>query len=157
MISLIFSSPAEPRAHLPLYFPCCHNEELYLLGEVTFLAFRQTHGNLLFTCKYLQSKNWYLCTDLPCEVVWYFEVLWSFYLVGHTPGCLNILGSADRLLKLASRAVWGGEFIIPGLDALVGTKDGMLIRGICKLYNETPNQGMLLSTLNAQLSLMSLN
>lgn len=34
-----------------LYFYCCHNEKLYLLGEVTFFAFWQIHGNLIF---YLQ-------------------------------------------------------------------------------------------------------
>lgn len=137
MISFIFTRYAELKAHIPLYiFYCCHNEKLYLLGKVTFFAFWQIHGNLFFTCKYLQSKNWYLCTDLPFEVLWHFEVLWSFYLVCHTPGCLNILGHVDRLIKLASRAVCGVEFIILGLDVIVRTKDWKLITGIYKFYNK---------------------
>lgn len=118
-----------------LYFYCCHNEKLYLLAEVTFFAFDK-FMEIFFTCKYLQSKNWYLCTDLPCEVLWHFEVLWSFYLVCHTPGCLNILGHVDRLLKLASRAVCGVEFIILGSVVVFRTKDWKLITGICKFYNK---------------------
>lgn len=136
MILLIFTRYAELRAHIPLYFYCCHNEKLYLLGEVTFFAFWQIHGNLFFTCKYLQSKSWYLCTDLPCEVLWHFEVLWSFYWVCHTSGCLNILGHVDRHRKLASRAVSEVEFIILGWDVMVRTKDWKLITGICKCYNK---------------------
>lgn len=119
-----------------LYFYCCHNERWYLLGEVMFSCLLTNSWESFFTCKYLQSKNWYLCTDLPCEVLWHFEVLWSFYLVCHTPGCLNILEHVDRLRKLASRAVCGVEFVIPGWDVMFRTKDWRLITGICKYYNK---------------------
>lgn len=101
-----------------------------------FLPFDKFMEISFFTCKYLQSKSWYLCTDLPCEVLWHFEVLWSFYWVCHTSGCLNILGHVDRHRKLASRAVSEVEFIILGWDVMVRTKDWKLITSICKCYNK---------------------
>lgn len=135
--SLIFTRYAELGAHIPLYiFTAVVMKNCIYWEQWHFFAFWQIHGNLFLTCKYLQSKNWYLCTDLPCEVLWHFEVLWSFYLVCHTPDCLNILGHLDRLRKLASRAVCGVKFIILGLDVVVKTKDWKLITGICKLYNK---------------------